>query len=364
MQLSEVFNSQSVALNRSEVASNRIPYLGEAFFPNRKKMGLDLKWIKTHKGLGVALKPSNFDAIPTVRPRGEANITREEMPLFRESMVIKEHDMMEISRAKDANDPYVQPVLDSIYDDTNELLDGADISTERMRMQLLAPIDGNMGITIGMADNTKYTYNYDSDGEWKKTHYVALSGTATWDKPTTAKPLTDIRNGIQYLASNGIAATTILGNSATFDYLLENEQIKAALLTISGQAINFVDDEIVKEVLRRKLRVNFVAYDKMYIDYDGNEKKFYPDDYITILGGERLGFTWSGTTPEELTTIGGFLPNGINAQAPVDISVMADGTAIAVKNDYKPAFAVTTTASRIALPSFEGMDGVYVIKVK
>ena len=86
MQLSEVYNTPAIALYRTETASNRIPYLLQAYFPNKKKMGIDLKWLKTHKGLGVALKPSNFDAIPTVRPRGQYQMTKEEMPLFRESM--------------------------------------------------------------------------------------------------------------------------------------------------------------------------------------------------------------------------------------------------------------------------------------
>lgn len=360
MQLSDVFNSRTIAFNRTETQSNRIPFLGEAFFPNRKKMGMDLKWIKAYKGLGVALKPSNFDAIPTIRGRGQVQMTKEEMPLFRESMIIKEHDMMEIARIQDTSDPFLRPVLDSIYDDTNNLLDGADIAVEKMRMQLLAPADGKMNITIGMADNTIYAYNYDGKEEWKKKHFVELQENAQWNKTDTAKPLTDLRTGIKYLTSIGVVPTAIIGNSNTFDYLLENDQIKNAILSVTGQAINFVDDSMIEELIRRKLHVDWISYDKMYTDYDGTEKKFYPDDYVTIVGGGQLGNTWYGTTPEELTTIGFMnVP-----QAPVDITVLESGVAIAVQNEYKPSFTVTTTASQIVLPSYEGMDGVYVIKVK
>lgn len=364
MQLLEIYNSQAVALNRTEAISNRMPYLGEGFFPLRRMRGIDLSWLKTHKGLGIALKPSNFDAIPTIRPRGQVQKTKEEMPLFRESMKIDEHDLFEIARIQDSNDPYVQPVLDSIYDDTNELLDGADISVEKMRMQLLAPTNGDMKITIGMADNTMYDYNYDADGSWKKTHYVELKGDATWDNPSTAKPLTDIRTGIQYLASIGVTATYILGNTTTYDYLLENEQMKNALISVTGQTINFIDTDTVEEVIRRKLSLAKLVYDKMFMDFDEQEKKFYPDDYVTIIGNGQLGNTWSGTSPEELTITGGFLPTGQNAPSPVDITVMENGTAIAVQEVYKPSFEVVTTASRVVLPSFEGMDSIYVIKVK
>ena len=147
----------------------------------------------------------------------------------------------------------------------------------------------------------------------------------------------------------------------TVDYLLENEQVKNALISITGQTINFIDETTVEEVLRRKMRLEWIAYDKMFEDYDRNQKKFYPDDYITILGNGQLGNTWRGTTPEELTTIGNFMDI---PKAPVDITVLESGIAVAIQNEYKPSFTVTTTASQIVLPSFEGMDSIFVIKVK
>lgn len=360
MYISEVYNASSVAAYMTEAYSNRIPFLLEAYFPNKKKMGIDLKWIKAHKGLGVALKPSNLDALPPVRPRGQAQMTKEQMPLYRESMVIKEHDLIEISRIKESNDPYLQPVVDSMYDDTYTLVDGAEISAEWMRSQLFAPINGKMQISMGTADNTVYLYDYDPDGTWKSKNYLELTGSDTWDNPA-AKPLNDIRKATQYLSSIGTTATTIIGNSTTFDYLLENEQVKNALISITGQTINFIDETTVEEVLRRKMRLEWIAYDKMFEDYDRNQKKFYPDDYITILGNGQLGNTWRGTTPEELTTIGNFMDI---PKAPVDITVLESGIAVAIQNEYKPSFTVTTTASQIVLPSFEGMDSIFVIKVK
>ena len=61
MLINEVLNSKSIALTTTEEASNQIPYLGLNWFPERKKQGLDLSWIKTHKGLPVSLAPSNFN---------------------------------------------------------------------------------------------------------------------------------------------------------------------------------------------------------------------------------------------------------------------------------------------------------------
>ena len=69
MLVNEVVDTKAIALAATNDASNDIPYLGLQWFPEKKKSGLDLKWIKTHKGLPVSLKPSNFDALPTIRAR-------------------------------------------------------------------------------------------------------------------------------------------------------------------------------------------------------------------------------------------------------------------------------------------------------
>ena len=355
MKLTDVYSARAVAMNRTEVESNRIPFMGQAWFPNRKKMGIDLKWIKIHKGLGVALKPSNFDALPTIRTREGIAMTKEEMPFFRESMLVKEQDMIDIMRVRESGDPYINAVLESIYDDTNNLIDGADISAERMRMQLLCPTGGELGIKIGTVDNMIHNYDYDPDDSWKAKHYVEISTASDkWDAPTTAKPLNDLRTGIQYLASLGVTAQYVLGNSTTFDMLLECDQVKDALVTIMGTNVGFLDTQTVEEIIRRKLKVELMPYDKMFKDYDGSEQKFYPDNYVTIIGSGQLGSTWYGTTPEERTLMG---------DPKVDVSVLDRGVAIAVKTDYGPPVQVSTTASQIVLPSFEGMDSIYVIKV-
>lgn len=361
MRLADIFNTRAIAAYRTENVSNRIPYMGEAYFPVRRTMTIDLKWLKTHKGLGVALMPSNFDAIPVVRPGGQVHMTQEQMPLFRESRDLKEHDMVEIQRIRSTDDPYLQPVLDSVYNDVNDLIEGAEISTEKMRMQLLAPIDGDMRITIGTGDNTIYGYNYDTDGSWKKKNYLDITTTSDqWDQPT-AKPLDDLQTAVDYLESIGVVATTIIGNGTTFNYLMNNDQMKNAVLSITGRNIEFIDKNTIGEVLNNKMGLEYVSYNKMYTDYDGKDKKFYPDNYVTILGRSTLGNTWRGTTPEEITTIGTLEDM---AQAPVDITVLDSGIAVAIQTVYKPSFTGITTVSQIALPSFEGMDSIFVIKVK
>lgn len=355
MRLTDVFSAEAVAYRQTSDASNRMPYVGQAFWPNKKKMGIDLKWIKTHKGLGIALKPSALESLATIRPRKGFEAITQEMPFFRESMTIKEQDLAEIQRAQESDDPYLNEVLEHIFNDADELVMGADISVERMRMNLLAPLEGNMKLTIGMADNTLYSYNYDEDGSWKAGHYMTISGDGTWDKPTTAKPLNDFQKGTDYLSGLGVIPTYAMMTTKTLNYLVESEQIKSAFITQSGKNVDFLDKATTKEIIARKTGLIPIINDKKFVDYDGKEKGFFPDDYVTIIGSGTLGNTWYGVTPEERTLMG---------DPKVDVSVLDSGVAIAVQTTYGPPVQHSTTASQIVLPSYEGMDSVFVMKVK
>ena len=44
MNIRDAYNSKAIALVQTEVASNKIAYLGAGLFPAKKKMGLDLKF--------------------------------------------------------------------------------------------------------------------------------------------------------------------------------------------------------------------------------------------------------------------------------------------------------------------------------
>lgn len=357
MLFNEIITARSIALRHTSDPSNNMAYAGSVFFPDKRTMGVDLKWFKQHSVLGTALKPSAYNAMSTIRPRAGFQGRVEEMPLFRESMKVDERDLFEIQRAQTSSDPYLLEVLDNIYDDANALIEGGNISAERMRMNLMAPINGNMKIVIGMADNTLYSYEYDPDGKWKKEHFLELTGSDAWDHPDTSKPLTDMRQGTIFLKGIGSSPTYAMMTSKTFDYLLECEQIKNALITSSGTKVDYLDVDTAKDVFRRKTGLTPILYDKRYTDFDpdGTKQNFFPDDYVTIIGAGQLGNTYRGVTPEERTLMG---------SKAADVYVLDDGLAVASKTTYGPPVVYEITASMLALPSFEGMDDLFVLKVK
>lgn len=359
MKLSDVFTAKAIALNYTEAASNKIPYFGAGLFPADKKAGLDLKWIRGHKGLPVSLMPSNFDTPSKFRDRVGIALSETEMPFFRESMLVKEKDEQEIMRVQDSNDPYAVQVLENIFDDTQTLIDGANVVPERMIMQLLSPIGGNMGIEIS-ANGVNYTYNYDPDGNWKTEHYAKIEGeNDKWSASETCDPMQNIEDALDAQEdATGNRPKILLMSKGTFNMIKKSKKVRDSY-SVLGLLANNINANVnvfssnIKKYIEDELGVTVVVYQKQYKDETGTAKKFYPDNIVMMLPEGSIGKTWYGTTPEERT---------LASKPDANVSIVNTGVAIAVTHTSDPV-NTKTTASEIVLPSFERMDECYALEV-
>lgn len=354
MKLSDVFTAEAIALNYTNAASNAIPYLGTGFFPSQKKAGLDLKWIKGHNGLAVSLMPSTFDAKSTFRDRVGISMSETEMPFFRESMLVKEKDEQEIMRVQDSKDPYAAQVLDNIFNDTKTLVDGANVVPERMIMQLLAPLNGSVGIEI-KANNVDYTYNYDPDGSWKAEHYAKITTDADkWSTSATCDPLFDIETALDAQeTASGNRPEILLMSKATFNMIKNSAKVRSGILAQNTTAnVNYTSAK-VKQYVEEELSVTIIIYNKQFKNESGTAKKFYPDNIVMMLPNGAIGTTWYGTTPEERT---------LTAKSDADVSIVNTGVAVSVTITDDPV-NTKTTVSEIVLPSFERMNECYAMEV-
>ena len=352
MDIRELFTPAEIAASWEEVRSNQIEYLGAGLFPARKKAGLDLSWFKGTKGLPVSLMPSAFDTQATFRDRIGLEKLETEMPFFREGFKIKEKDRQDLLRIAEANDQYADAIIARIYDDANELIAGAEVVAERMRMSLLFPDQGNLGIAI-KANGVDYTYNYDPDGSWKMNNYTALSGDSLWSKTATADPFADIeavQNGI--LDKTGVKPGVLVLNSKTFNLLKKIDAVKARFLSTAGVTVGYINGGDVQRIFADNNDVQFAVYDKMYRDEDKVAHKFVPDGYVAFIPAGAIGATWYGTTPEEAD----------GAAAPMSVSVVNTGVAVSRIVEPHPV-NVNILASEIVLPSYERMDEVALLKV-
>lgn len=353
MDFINAFTPAVIAAQWEEVYSNRMPYLGEGLFPARKKAGLDLAWLKGAKGLPVSLMPSAFDAKATFRDRIGFSKLETEMPFFREGFKIKEKDRQDLMRVQDSNDPYAAQIIGHVFDDANQLIEGAAVVPERMRMSLLFAEGGNAGIAI-KANGVDYTYNYDPDGTWKTANYKELLSNAKWDQAATADPFADIEERqTAARTKNGTELVHLVMTTATFNTLCKVQAIKDRFLTTTGRAIAYLTGREVAAVIRDTLGVDIILYDKMYKDESGVAHAFAPDGYVALIPAGNLGDTWYGTTPEEAD---------LRASGKAEVSIVNTGVALSREIQQHPV-NINLFASEIVLPSYERMDDVHLMKV-
>lgn len=353
MDLRTIFTPAAIAANWTEVSSNQIPYLGATLFPARKKAGLDLKWLKGSRGLPISLMPSAFDAKATFRDRIGFDKLETEMPFFREGYKIKERDRQEMLRVQDSNDPYAMEVIAHVFDDTRDLIDGANVVPERMIMQLLFPESGTAGIAI-KANGVNYTYNYDPDNAWKTSNYTALTSADLWTAPTTADPFKAFKNVKDAIRSKtGTELTVAVMNTYTFNLMAATDAVKNRYLTKNGLSLGYLTDAEVKAIVEATSGLRIAIYDKQFRDESKAAKKFVPDGYVALLPDGPIGSTWYGTTPEEAD---------LRGSSSADVSIVNTGVAITRVVEAHPV-NTNIFASEIVLPSYERMDEVACLKV-
>lgn len=328
--------------------SNNIPYLGATLFPAKKKLGLDLSWIKGARGVPVSLQPSAFDAKATLRDRIGFSKVETEMPFFREGMRLGEKDRQELLRLQDnSNDQYIMPLINQIFDDRAQLVAGAQVIPERMIMQLLS--SGHIRITSNQT-RQDYDYNYGFAGSHKET----LTGTAAWSDTENSTPVEDIQRWKRIInGDTGAMLTRAVCTEKTWGYLLKNKSIRLDMNPIGGQNI-IMTDALLKSYLQNKLGVTIAVYNKIYAMQDGTTHQFFPDDFFTLIPDGNLGSTWYGTTPEEADLMAG--------ATSAEVAIVNTGVAITTIKEPHPV-NVETIVSEIVLPSFETMDTVFIAKV-
>lgn len=338
MRIYDLYNNKTIAEYYVEAVSNKIPYLGETLFPAKKKIGLDLKYIKSSKGIPQVLKLSAYDTKATLRDRAGFTDVESEMPYFKEGFLIKERDRQELNKLIDSgNQAYVDVILNNVFDDAKNLIEGAKTQFERMRMQLLCK--GKIQIS---SNDIGIDYDY---GVNKTTV------TASWATSTTGI-MADLENAMDKVETrSGVRPTRAICTSKTFKYLRENEKIVGAIRALN--TTKYVTSKMVKEYIKDELDLAIQIYDKKYKDESGTDHQFFDDDIFTLLPGEILGNSWYGTTPEESDLMGSSVAN---------VSIVNVGVAITTSETVDPV-NVNTKASFIGLPSFENSDMVEIIDV-
>lgn len=318
------------------------PYLGEILFPARKKMGLDLKWIKGAKGMPVELNLSAFDARAIKKDRIGFQEVSAKMPFFKNSMSIDEDLRQKLLMAIEAgNAAYVDTILTNIFDDETFLLEDAAVTREKMRMQLLSTG------TLVMANNgQEYTYDYGIPETHKPTPAV------TWDKEN-ADVIGDIIKWQDTIEDEGFSKPTRAITSRKVLRSMGNNTAMKNAIYVFAQGKVSITDEVIRNYIFAQTGVTIEIYEKKYKGLDGKVTRFIPEDLFIMIPDGELGNTWFGTTPEEADLM---------ASQNAKVSIVDTGVAVTTTDEVDPV-SVTTKVSQVCMPSFEAADQIIIADV-
>lgn len=339
MSIFDLMQSEQLVAYWEEFSQDEAPYPCEELFPDDKKRGLSLKWLKGAKGLAIVLKTSAFDVQAIPRPRIGFEKLSAEMPFFKESTYIDEELRQELNMVLETgNQVYIDSVMSRIFDDEIRLLRGARASRERMRMMALTT-----GIISMAANGQMFTYDYG----------VSHKGNASadWSDWKNSDPIEDIREAKQkILDDTGVTVTRAMCDSKTFRDIRNNEKIKQEIYVLSG-GVGAISNKKLRQYILDELEIDVVTNDMRYEDENGNKMKFMPGNTFVMFPDGDLGKTWFGTTPAE---------SDLMASNAANVTITDTGVAV-VSVEHTDPVNVETIVSMICLPSFEQADSVYIL---
>ena len=339
MTIFDLMTAPELAAYWTELQQDEAPYPCEELFPDDKKLGITLKWLKGAKGLPIVLKTSAFDVKAIARPRIGFDKLSSEMPYFKESAYIDEELRQELNMVLETgNQAYIDSVINRVFDDELRLLRGARASRERMRMMALTT-----GVISMAANGQAFTFDYGV------THKSNVS--VSWSDTENSNPIEDIRAAIDEIKEEtGAVITRGMCNNKVWGQIRRNKSVIRAIYPNNVNALRVKESEL-KAYLLEELGLTIRVNDMRYKDESEQTLPFMPDDTLSLFPSGTLGKTWFGTTPAE---------SDLMAKATTNVSIVDTGVAILTKQETDPV-NVETIVSMICLPSFEEADSVYIL---
>lgn len=341
MTIFDLVKSTSIVAYWDTMKREREPYLLEEMFPDDKKLGLDLSYIKGSSGLPCVLKTSAFDVKAIPRARIGFEKLYAEMPFFKESLYIDERLRQDLNMVLEAgNSAYTEIITNRIFADEIQLLEAASAARERMRAMALTT-----GALTLAANGQYYSYDYQMPESHKFTNDDFNDD--DYDYVTYINGILDTIED-----DTGVRPTRGIVSRAQWQKMMQNTVVKKNLYVLTN-GVGVVNDNSLRSYLYDQTGVEFVVYTKRYKDENGVAQRFIPDDLVVLFPSGALGKTWFGTTPEESDLMTGSSAN---------VSITDTGVAVTTMK-LKDPVNVETKVTQICLPSFEMADQVAIIDV-
>jgi hypothetical protein len=324
----EAITPQFISNKWTMSVRERKPFLGELFFPARKQLGIQLAWLKGAKPSIQPLSASSFDAKAMPLSREAFSKVETEMPFFKNSKNINEKLRQELLKVmQTGNQEYINNIKNEIYNDEEELLAGADLARERMRMLIMTT--GKIEFTDPNGQSLAYDFGVPS-GNLK---------TSDWETIATSDPVKDLNDWADYIEQeNGVRPTSVMMNKTTFNLIAKSTAVKNAMYVFANGTVTPTATDATTYI-STQTNLKLYIYNKGY-KISGTFTKFVADNKV-VMFVEDLGYTNFGTTPEEADLMG-----STNAR----VSIVDTGVAITTSQEIDPV-NVMTKVSMVCLPT-------------
>lgn len=341
-----IFELKITAANARTIyeARERKPYIGEMFFTPTTQSGLDINLIKGKDDVPVALVSANWDTDVLYRDRIGFETLQAELPFFKEGYKVSEKLRQQIITAQEQ---YRTPYFNQVFKDVDNLVEGADVTAERLRMQLLST--GTISIEENGVDK-QYDYGFATGSQMN-------TETTLWSA-SGAKPFASFIARVKaYKKLVKKSAKYAIMNTDVFEALANDTEVLAYFKSLSTPNL-YPNDVEIQAYIEQKSGVRIIIADDEYVKARDKSKTlvpYYPQDRYTLVSTLDLGETIYGTTPEELDLLSG-------ESNVLSCEVLGNGIAVTTWKETDPV-CVAVKVSEVVLPSCPNIDKVYIVKV-
>lgn len=324
-----------------EKVQERKPYLGEAFFPERKQLGITLDYLQGNAPVIRPLDLSSFDAKAIPLSREAFKVITTEMPFFKNFLDINEKQRQQLNLVlASGSRAMIDAILGVVYNDEKRLLDNASVTREMLRMQLLTS-----GVIAFASNGQAVSYDFGVPASNKITKSWSATG---------ADPIADLNAWADKINNEtGNRPTAVLMNSATLAKIAKLDSVKNAIYVFAQGTVTPTVNT-ARRFISGQTNLEVYVYDKGYTDEaSGNFVKFVADDVVVLLDPANCGEGVFGTTPEE---------SDLMAGSCAEVEIVDGGVAITASKEVDPV-NVKTKVSMIYLPVLTNPNGLIIANV-
>lgn len=303
-------------------------YILSRLLPDEPTYDIDFAYNVVNGEYAQAASITGFSAAAPLRDKKQLSQAFGSVTKIQHAFRLDEREILKFNAPR--HEAEKQAVIDYVYNNTDELIQGVDDLKEFMRAQVL--YNGRLKY-----DDDENDIHIDVDFGIPAENKLPV--TTAWDDPTS-NPLSDIQAGVeQYQEQNQRKKPNEMHmTSVTFSWLLRNEQIKAQIFGNSTDRRLLTASDI-NQVISSLGLPPIVINDDVVNLYGGGAVQLLADGKV-VLFGDQLGKTFIGPTAENNFQTGKFVAPKVELDPPQQ-SVRVGETAFPALQRYKSIVIMT-----------------------